>query len=154
MFPSSLGLRHAQSATQSATQSDTEAIPVLKRYSHGSTPSPKGLPQVFVCAVMSAASSPHMAYITQEPTRWTGNHEQRQLQYISGFSIAISYVHVRNTVKRYRELWTTIPMSMSLNAPSHILSSACCSYCIVVWLDLCYQICMKGASEKNATAWC
>ena len=64
------------------------------------------------------------------------------------FHYHIIYVYVRNTVKRYRELWTTIPMSMSLNAPSHIMSSACGSHCIVVWLDLCYQIRMKGASEK------
>ena len=35
---SSLGLRHAKS--------DTQAIPLLKRYSHGSTQSPKGFPQV------------------------------------------------------------------------------------------------------------
>jgi len=152
MFPSSLGLRHAKSATQS----DAEAIPVLKRYSHGSTLSPKKacLKSLYVlwCPQQAVHTWPTLHKNQQDEPAIMNRDNCNIFLYISGFSITISYVHVRNTVKRYRELWTTIPMSMSLNAPSHILSSAC-SYCIVVWLDLCqcYQIRMKGASEKNAT---
>ena len=106
---SSLGLRHAKRDTLS----DTQAIPLLKRYSHGFS-------QVFVCAVMSIASRPHMASIEPEPIR-TGNHEHRQLLILSISDL--SYVHAPNTVNRYSELGKTIPMSH--RAPSHILSFAC-----------------------------
>ena len=100
---SSPALRHAKSDTQS----DTQAIPLLQRYGRGSTLSPKGFPQVFVCAVISTASRPHVACIPQEPTIWTGNHELRHLQfnliiyYISDLCIAKTYVHAPNTVKRF-----------------------------------------------------
>ena len=57
------------------------AIPLLTRYRHRSTLSPKRFPQVFVCAVMSTASRPHVACIRQEPTIWTGNHKHRQLRF-------------------------------------------------------------------------
>ena len=102
---------------------------ILKRYSHGSTLSPRGFPQVFVCAVMSIASHPQVACIEQEPIICTGRHQHRQLQfinliYVSDLCISISYVHAPNTVKRYSELRKT----MSHRAPAHILSFACRSY--------------------------
>ena len=84
-------------------------------------------PQVFLCAMMSTASRPHVACIRLEPIIWTGNREQRQLQfdivYISDFCITKSCVHAPNTVKRYSELRKTIPMSH--RAPWLLLSLAC-----------------------------
>lgn len=50
-----------------------QAIPLLKRFSHGSTLSPTGFLQVFVYTVMSTASR-----TTEEPTIWTSNHRQLQ----------------------------------------------------------------------------
>ena len=57
-------------------KSDTLAIPFLKPYVTEALFRPKGFPQVFVCAVMSTASRPHVACIRQEPTTWTDNMNQ------------------------------------------------------------------------------
>ena len=152
MFPSSLGLRHAKSATQS----DTEAIPVtvLKRYSHGSTLPPKGLPQIFVCAVMS----------TQAVCTWPTLHKNQQdepaIMNRDNCNIFLDFLlpyHICTCPKHCKAISRTMNKDTYVNVPQCALAHI--EFCLRLILYCCLAGSMlpnphEGRIWKNATAWC